>query len=640
MIPFRKSIGFRLLGISFILLALPLLVDSFILIQTRYRHAVTDAKDHLVEIAQLRAVPLAEIQPANKPLLELLSYFLKLQTDFPQEPNKELNERLGRIAKIGGLTEIHLLKITEDKRYIATATNIPRFLGSDFTDFLRLEDLYSPSALKRSFSIYITYDTETFEPFFIVATLIFSPKEKRPIGVLAVTSRITDKLKELLRKDDRIYPVNFALLLPSSIVFAASDPDFRFQYFQPLDPEYRKLFLEQEPIADKLLPDEPMKTDDRIGDPFFEFEWKGRKQIGYIKKPPDADFGLLVYASKDEIFRAPVMTFFHVYGTYALILLIGGTVAYFLTRRMAKPIQKLSLVMAEIQKGNLQLRYKKDPLGFEINVLGKIFNEMVDAVLEQKKVAQEERVVREIYARELRLGREVQRSLLLQKMPDYPGADVAATYIPAIEVGGDFYDVFVRGGEKESSLVLAIADASGKGVQACFYSLSLRNMLRTYAMEYDDAGMAMSAANNLFTPDTAETGMFVTVLMGIYDYRTGMFSYFSSGHNPGIVRRKDGSIEMLSHHGVSMGVILSKEQEAESIRLNSGDAVIFYTDGITEAHNERFELYGEERLANLIKAEGWRSSSDIVERIVADVNTFSDKAPQHDDITLLVMKTK
>jgi len=640
MIPFRKSIGFRLLGISFILLAFPLLVDSFILVQKRYEHTIADAKGYLVEIAHLRELPLAQIQPLNKPLLEVISYFLKLQSKFPEKPDKELDGKLQTMANIGDFSGIFILKITEDKRYIVTASSLPQFVGKDYTDFFRLNDLFSADAIERGFSSYISYNSKTLEPYFIVAHLVFSMKEERPVGVLAVSDDITYKLNELLEKDDHRYPVSFALLLPSTVVFAATDPKMRFNYFLPLKPEYRQLFIEEEPFAAKLLPEEPIKVDDKIGYPFFEFSWMGEDQIGYVKKLPGANFALLTYASKDEIFRSPVINFFNIYSIYGLILIIGGTVAYMLTMRMAKPIQNLSLIMQEIQEGDINLRYQKDPLGFEINVLGNIFNEMVDAVLEQKKVAEEERVTRETFARELRLGQQVQRSLLPQKMPKYPGVDVAEMYIPAIEVGGDFYDVFVKEREKASSqLVLAVADASGKGVQACFYSLSVRNMLRTYAKEYDDVGQAMSATNNLFRLDTGDTGMFVTVLAGIYDYDTQTFHYYSAGHNPAIVRREDGNIEVLRHHGIAMGVLPTKDQFAESIQLKRGDAVILYTDGVTEAHNEKYELYGEERLIQLIRSEGWRNASELVERIVTNVNEFAGTAPQHDDITLLIMKT-
>lgn len=639
MIPFRKSIGFRLLGISVILLAFPLLVDSFILVQKRYRHTIADAKGYLVEVARLREIPMEQLQPLHKPLLEVMTYYLSLQSDFPNKPSPELEEKLSKMATIGNFSGIFLIKFMEDNRYVVTASSLPSFVGKDYTNFFRLFDFFETNVAEEGYASFITYNSKTLEPYLIVAHLVFSMKAEKAVGVLAVSDDITFKLEELLHPDKDHYPVSFALLLPSTVVFAASDPNLRFQYFLPLKEDYRRLFIEEEPVAAKFLADKPLEVNNKIGYPFFEFTWKGIDQIGYIRKIPHTNFALLTYASRGDIFRAPVAGFFNLYSVYGLILIIGGTIATVLTMRMAKPIQNLSSVMQEIQKGNLSLRYEKDPLGFEINVLGNIFNEMIDALLEQKKVAEEERVKRETLARELRLGQQVQLSLLPQKMPQYPGVDVAEKYIPAIEVGGDYYDVFVKKQKAASpKLVLAVADASGKGVQACFYSLSVRNIFRTYAKSHEDIGMAVSATNNLFRLDAAETGMFVTAFVGMYDYESKIFHYFSAGHNPAIVRRKDGKIEVLKRHGIAMGVIATGEQKGESIQLNQGDAVIFYTDGITEAHDMEFRLFGEKKLIQIIEKEGWRGSSELVEHILQQLNQFVGKAPQHDDITLLIMK--
>lgn len=640
MIPFRKSIGFRLLGISVILLAFPLLVDSFILIQQRYQHTIAHAKEYLIETAQLRALPLSQIHPLNKSLLEVIAYSLNLRNAFPQKENDGLNERLSKIAKIGDFTAVSLLKITDNQEYVVVASSFPNLIGKNETDFFKQGDLFSTQSLEKGYTTYITFSNQTLEPYFIVAHVIVSPKEEKPIGVLMVEDDISGKLKELLYKERHPYPVNFALLLPSSIVFAASDPNLHFQYFEPLKPTFLALFKEEEPAASALLPNLPLKVDNKIGYPFFEFQWNKESYIGYLKELGDANFTLLAYASKKEIFASPVINFFNIYSVYGLILLIGGTGAYLLTLRMARPMRDLSGVMLGIQRGEFDLRYQRDPWGFEINDLGHIFNEMLDALFAQKKRAEEERIKKEIFAKELRLGQQAQRSLLPQTMPKYPRVDVAEIYIPAIEVGGDFYDVFVKTGENNhEELVLAIADASGKGVQACFYSLSIRNMLRTYVKEKGDVGMAMSKTNNLFRLDTGETGMFVTIFVGIYDYLNRSFHYFSAGHNPAIVRRKTGEIEILTQHGIAMGFVATGEQHGLSITLEEGDTVILYTDGITEAHNEAFELYGEERLIALIQKEGGNSAKDLAEKIVDEVNAFAGTAPQHDDITLLVMKT-
>lgn len=638
MIQFRKSIGFRLLGISFILLALPLLVDSFILVKRSYQHTISDAKEFLVEVANLREIPLSQLQPLDKPLLNVLIDHLGLEKSFPTEVDETLNQKLERLAEVGGFYGIFLLKGDSDKQYTVIASGRREYLGRDYSNLFKLNDLYSPNALERGYAVFMTFDDQTSHPFFVIAHPIYSLKEGRVVGVIALSDDISSKLTELLSKEKRRYEVNFALMLPSSIVFEASDPDLKFQYFLPLKPGFKELFSKEEPIAAKKLADKPLPVDNRIGFPFFEFTWKGDQQVGYIKKIPHASYSLLTYASKTEIFRAPLITFFNIYSIYGVILIVGGTIATLLTMRMAKPIQNLSNAMRKIQAGELRYRYQKDPLGFEINRLGEIFNNMVDAVLDQKHQAEKERINRETLASELRLGQQVQRGLLPQKMPNYPGVDVSEIYIPTIEVGGDFYDIFIKEKPGTPKLVLAVADASGKGVSACFYSLSVRNMLRTYVKEYADIAEAMVATNNLFRKDTNDTGMFVTVLAGIYDYQTKTLDYFSSGHNPGLVYRENGTVEILKHTGMAMGVVRIEKAEASTIQLHKGDTLVFYTDGITEAHNENYEFFGEERLIECLKSAGSKPASELVKRIVGCVTTFVGAAPQHDDITLLVMR--
>ena len=567
MIPFHKSIGFRLLGISFILLAIPLLVDSFIFLRERYIRTITDAKSYLVEIANFREIPLSQLHPLSRDLIELLVNYLKLETDFPQKESPELNGKLKNLAQSGDFYGIILLNITPEGNYRVVGASRPEYLGKDYTNFFKSNNLYSQASLERGYSSNILFDETTLHPFYIASHTIYSVEEERFIGVLAVINDISLKMSDLLKQDTQRYPVNFALLLPSTIVFAATDSALKLQYFLPLKESYGSLFQESAPEAARQLLPKPISINNDIGFPFFEFMWKGKVQIGYIKRLAGVNYALLTYAAKNDVFQAPLINFLNVYTIYGVILTLGGALATLATLRMTKPIQDLSLVMQKIQEGNLNLRYQRDSLGFEINVLGDIFNEMVDTVLQQKHVAEEERVKREVFERELKLGRHVQHQLLPQGMPKYPGVDLAEIYVPAIEVGGDFYDVFVREKDEPPKLALAVADASGKGLQACFYSLGVRNMLRTYTQAYGDIGKAMSAANDLFTVDSGDSGMFVTVLAGLYDHLTRQLTYYSCGHNPGYVRRVDGTVETMQFSGIAMGIFPSMEMIAHTIQL-------------------------------------------------------------------------
>ena len=180
--------------------------------------------------------------------------------------------------------------------------------------------------------------------------------------------------------------------------------------------------------------------------------------------------------------------------------MVGGVLSYLVARRLTRPLNTLTATMYEIQGGASEKKCPLDPLGFEINTLAETFNSMLTTLLEKKKIAEEERVQLEIYKKELLLGEEVQKRLYLEKKVVCPGVDVTTRYLPAKEVGGDFCDLFLDG----NNLVLMIADASGKGVEACFYSLLVRSMLRIFSREFDDVAK-LSNKQMSFLRDTGDT---------------------------------------------------------------------------------------------------------------------------------------
>ena len=639
MIPFRKSLAFRILGISIILLALPLLVDSFILVQQGYRDAIKDAKEHLIEKAYSKELPLKRMQPVKRPLLVVIEKILNLQAEFPDLPQSETDAKLAKFSQERDFTGIFLLKLNDEGRLVVINSSVPGHEGNDYTDLFKLYDIYSEKSKERGYINLISYDAQTLQPYFLVVRVVYSEGDQQPLGVLMVAGEVGARFETLLVPDDENFLVDYALLLPDTIVFAASDPDFQFQYFAPVDKERKALFLKEEPLAKDLLPEKPLLVLENKEYPFFRFMWDGEEQIGYIKEIAESNISLLVYASKKAIFKQPMIDFLSIYGVYAIILVGGSILAFFLTKRMSRPMQNLSRVMGGIQVGHLEMRYKEDPLGYEINQLGTIFNEMVDTLLQKQRLAEEERIKRERYAKELLIGREVQRSLLPKKMPKYPGVELAEVYLPAKEVGGDFYDVFIRG-EKNEELALVIADASGKGVRACFYSLGVRSMLRTYAQKYEAVQSVLANTNKLFCQDTGDTGMFVTALVGFYNHESRTLRYYSAGHNPLLIRRVNGETTFVDHLGAALGIEVGEKGGDQSVQLASGDVVVFYTDGITEAHNEQNQLFGEERLVQLVEGCEGQTPSEMIAAILKEVEKFVGDAAQHDDITMLIMKVQ
>lgn len=636
-VPFRRTLPFRLLIASIILLALPLLVDSFIIIEATYQDAIYDAKAHLMETAQRREVPISMLQPARKTLLYTLEYFLNLREKFPQSPDKELESSLKKMVEASYFSSVFVVKLEEGKTPIVGSSD-PSLLGQDLSTIFVMENIHSPAIYRKGDFNFVSYNLKTEEPYFISGRVVLS-KDNKPEGLLIATWNLKNNLPELLKPDKRLYPVHFAILLDNTIVFAAEDQSLIFQYFTPIENHSNENIRKQEEVFHKKLPPEPIHIK-WIGYPFFQFKWNGVKQVGFFENVSHAEIILLAYASWKDIFAKPFVDFLDIYGIYFLILFFGSIIAYLLTRRMSRPMNNLSRVMSEIQSGNLAVRYKNDPLGYEINELGSVFNDMVNSLLQKKALVEEERVKRETYSRELRIGQQVQRSLLPEKMPDFPSAELAARFIPAKQVGGDFYDVFTKSSDGKEKLVLTVADASGKGVQACFYSLGVRSMLRTYVREYDDISLVMQKTNALFASDTGDSGMFVTAIMAIFDPEKETLDYYSSGHNPPLLRRKDGEVSWLDHVGGALGIEESSTKAARSIALHKGDIVLFYSDGITEAHDDKFHLFSEDRLFKFLSEQEGKTPDEVADSLMYVLNEFVGSAPQHDDITLLIMKVK
>ncbi len=364
------------------------------------------------------------------------------------------------------------------------------------------------------------------------------------------------------------------------------------------------------------------------------FESSRIEYSGVIRKVPLANFSLLVsnrfHHGVDDLpyFIIKIVILMGV------ILFVGMIAALFMISRLVKPMKQLCSVMQGVAEGDLQKRYKSDRVGFEINVLGEIFNETVSSLVKQMKVAEKERGEKGALKRELILGQEVQSSILPRELPTYPGLDIGAHFVSAKEVGGDFYD-FLQQNEK---LLLSIADTSGKGISACLYSLSLRSMLRSFGRDYSDLDPVIVKSNNLFCADTGDSGIFVTAWIAFFDPNSGELTYSNCGHCPALLQRKNGSWERLSTSGMAMGVLPFEKAEVKRTTLERGDKLFLYTDGIVEAHNASMEMFGEDRLIEVLNGTQELDANSTVQRVVDAVFTFSQGVAQHDDLTAVVIK--
>ena len=235
---------------------------------------------------------------------------------------------------------------------------------------------------------------------------------------------------------------------------------------------------------------------------------------------------------------------------------------------------------------------------------------------------------------ELEIARDVQSKLLPQGRVTVPTLDYAGQCFQARVVGGDFFDFMSVGGTR---VALVLADISGKGISAALLMASLQANLRAlYGQAVDDLVGTLQRVNQMFYDSTAPNH-YATLFFGLYDAETRRLTYANCGHLPPLVQRADGSIERLDVTAAVIGLFTPWECETSVACLNPGDTLVVFTDGVSEATSEAGEEFGEERLANVLRAHRDDTATALLEAIVAEVRGHSS-SEQFDDLTLIVAR--
>jgi PAS domain S-box-containing protein len=235
---------------------------------------------------------------------------------------------------------------------------------------------------------------------------------------------------------------------------------------------------------------------------------------------------------------------------------------------------------------------------------------------------------------ELRIASDIQRSFLPERIPPISGFDLAATFIPAMEVGGDFYD-FIPG---KGKLGMVIADVSGKSVPAALFMALSRTIVRINATHHEKGTDVLEDANNMITANS-RLGMFVTLFYGVLDQNSRSLIYANAGHPPPLLMRSSNkAFEKLEVTGIALGALGGAKYEERRVDLASGDVLVLYTDGVNEAENGNYEQYGIERFCSIIRESCHLCAQGILDRILGDISQFCAGQAQFDDITMVVVK--
>ena len=326
-------------------------------------------------------------------------------------------------------------------------------------------------------------------------------------------------------------------------------------------------------------------------------------------------------------------------GGFLVIQFVAFVMGLALARSITGSVHELFTGTERVRQGDFAHKIAirtHDQLG----ELAASFNSMtasVEDLLQQK--AEKERL-----EEELRIAREIQMSLLPQDPPAIEGLTLTAHCRPAREMGGDYYDLLRL---DEHRLGVLIADVSGKGTSAALYMAELKGLVLSLSLQHSSPRDLLIAADRILA-NHLDSRSFITVIYAVVDLQAHTLTYARAGHCPLIYRpgpRADPRpVQVLAPDGLVLGLQLDEGEtftrllQEATLPLGAGDVVLLFTDGLSEAMNATDECFGEERLGALVEAYGDLDSEVLRERILGEIQTFVGTAPQHDDMTMLLIK--
>jgi sigma-B regulation protein RsbU (phosphoserine phosphatase) len=253
----------------------------------------------------------------------------------------------------------------------------------------------------------------------------------------------------------------------------------------------------------------------------------------------------------------------------------------------------------------------------------------------QNEHLQKEMVTRERFEHEIHLARQIQKTFLPEYLPEITGWNLAATWITARQVGGDFYDLIEL---PRGRLGLFIADVSDKGIPAALFMALTRTLVRAVVFDTPSPAETLQRVNALIFPDNRQ-GMFVSAVYGVLTLESGKFTYANAGHNPPIwFSGTNRTMDLLRRTGAALGIIENLPMEDRMITLEINDFLLLYTDGLTEAFSPADETYGEQRLQQVLEAAQVDTARGVLDAIERSVKRFMGHHLPEDDLTMLGVK--
>ena len=352
-----------------------------------------------------------------------------------------------------------------------------------------------------------------------------------------------------------------------------------------------------------------------------------------VTKTPLALF--IEYPTEDMIALLKNSVYYLVLASLVLII-FAVFVSTILSRRLTRPIRDLLATVRKFGEGELDVRAgtKADR---EFHRLAMAFNTMADSLQSYTARLQSETQQRERLESELRIGAEVQQSLLPVHPPKVEGIELAGWSRPARQVGGDFYDYIPM---TRGRLGIAIGDATGKGLSAALLVSECSSVLRALAETAESPADLLLRVNKALFQRMGESGRFITLFFAIVDPAAGTLVFSCGGHPPPVLLGADPqrTLQLKSRDGLPLGVLQDCCFTDATVSLEAGDTLILYSDGVTDATAQDNRLYGFQRLLELLQAKRGLPLCDLLQLVYDDAEHFTGSSELFDDLTLVGMR--
>jgi len=382
----------------------------------------------------------------------------------------------------------------------------------------------------------------------------------------------------------------------------------------------------------KLI-DSPDDESAKIRDPFT-----GVESLVITKKFDSNSDTMVIIYPRQEILKPLISLKFKVVIISAIVICLIMVIILFLSSTLTSPIRRLVEQADHFSNGNFDMKLPDDNGPGEIRQLSKVFNKLGTSILEYIENIKKTTTDKERYHQELMIAADIQQGILPQKFPPFDDLqkqiDLFGMALPAREVGGDYYDFFRL---SKSRIGIVIADVSDKGAASALFMSMTRVLIREVALLGSTPSEVLRRTNHVLAKDNPSS-MFVTLLYGDYDIAADKISFSCAGHNPPLRVSASGEItELPVKVRLPLGAMPGTRYVTTDFSFKSGEKILLYTDGLTEANNSDGEMFGIERVKDVIRQTSG-SSEEITKKLLASVTDFQAGAPQYDDITMLMLK--